>query len=410
VCEVHAVHAGDMVVTLSMLFVQPFHHSLLLFLLLTLLHSLDSWDTTIEPNLLRIKLFPAYLLDSIYIYHNDVSVHEHFSLIVEESAVVLDMKVRIQFDKIAVSILSKYSHETDHIVELQIMGVNEWSKDDELITKVSKPIDTFVDGANILEFLFNPDDLVPVKTYVHVVDDVEYIIPKVVYQTWITVDMPERMRYNFDLWRTLNPDYNFVFFDDAQQEEWMINTCQIDGVDYVDAWRSMQLPAAKADLFRYCLLYVSGGVWVDIDMVPIVPLKDFMTHEQYMVLVHDEGMPANLPGFYNAFFATIPRNPILKVAMDIVNFHYNSRELYPVGQCTGPLVLWTAVHQALDGQLPLAPFVGKIGGIEYFLFDTHSISTLGYGVVMLGQYDGYVADVVAHGGMPHFGRTVTWVD
>ena len=35
------------------------------------------------------------------------------------------------------------------------------------------------------------------------------------------------------------------------------------------AYLGMDLPAAKSDLFRYCVLFTHGGLWADIDTLPV---------------------------------------------------------------------------------------------------------------------------------------------
>ena len=45
--------------------------------------------------------------------------------------------------------------------------------------------------------------------------------------------------------------------------------------------------AHKSDLLRYCLLYKLGGVYIDIDLKPLVPFRDiikdynFYTNQKY---------------------------------------------------------------------------------------------------------------------------------
>ncbi|EOD20659.1 hypothetical protein EMIHUDRAFT_241952 [Emiliania huxleyi CCMP1516] len=34
------------------------------------------------------------------------------------------------------------------------------------------------------------------------------------------------------------------------------------------AYLGLDLPAAKSDLFRYCVLFTHGGLWADIDTLP----------------------------------------------------------------------------------------------------------------------------------------------
>ena len=92
--------------------------------------------------------------------------------------------------------------------------------------------------------------------------------------------------------------YEFIFFDDKDQRDWMKENC----TGYWPAWNAIQLPAARADLFRYCILYVNGGLWSDVDIVPLHPLKDLSKTSAELIVVHDGGMPGD-EFLYNAFFA-----------------------------------------------------------------------------------------------------------
>jgi hypothetical protein len=73
----------------------------------------------------------------------------------------------------------------------------------------------------------------------------------------------------------------------------------------VRGFEALRLGAHKADLLRYCLLYVRGGVYLDIKTELFVPLSDvFATSgvDLYVVLQHDER------GIYNGVIAAKPRN------------------------------------------------------------------------------------------------------
>mmetsp|Transcript_25573 Transcript_25573/g.61489 ORF Transcript_25573/g.61489 Transcript_25573/m.61489 type:complete len:227 (+) Transcript_25573:1491-2171(+) len=220
--------------------------------------------------------------------------------------------------------------------------------------------------------------------------------------------MPPRMQANLDAWKKMNGNKqkgtNFVFFDDDEQRDWMEHHCP----DYWPAWRDMELPAARADLFRYCLLYTKGGVWSDIDMVPELALSEFVPPTAKMVLVHDGGMPGE-EFLYNAFLASVPGHPVLRRVMDIIMEHYRVRLRRGAMWCTGPHVLWRAVNDTLGG-VPPKSFVGfdEEHEIEYLSFDGNDIVGADGGVVLKAKYKGYHEDARWHGGEPHFGREVTW--
>jgi mannosyltransferase OCH1-like enzyme len=232
-------------------------------------------------------------------------------------------------------------------------------------------------------------------------------IPKIVYQSWISRDMAPKMRANLNKWTSLNDKtYRFVFFDDNEQRDWMKENC----TEYWPAWKALQLPAARADLFRYCILYVDGGVWSDIDVEPILPLSDFIRPEASaeLIVVQDGGMPGD--GFlYNAFLAAVPRHPVLKRSMDIVRGHYKIRLEEGAVFCTGPHVLWRAVNDTTSGQVQPKTFVGldTKHKIEYLSFSGETIASSTH-ELMIAKYGGYLEDATLHGGEPHYGRKVTW--
>eukprot|EP00984_Skeletonema_dohrnii_P033865 scaffold31912_cov72-Skeletonema_dohrnii-CCMP3373.AAC.2 len=99
--------------------------------------------------------------------------------------------------------------------------------------------------------------------------------------------MAPKMKANLKKWGSMNrKSYRFVFFDDKEQRDWMKENCN----EYWPAWNAMELPVARADLFRYCLLYVNGGVWSDVDISPLRPLSDFIDPSAELIVVHDGGM------------------------------------------------------------------------------------------------------------------------
>ena len=230
-------------------------------------------------------------------------------------------------------------------------------------------------------------------------------IPKIVYQSWISRKMAPKMKANLKKWSSMNrKSYRFVFFDDKEQRDWMMENCN----EYWPAWNAMELPVARADLFRYCLLYVNGGVWSDVDMSPLRPLSDFIDPSAELIVVHDGGMPGD-EFLYNAFMAAVPRHPVLKRAMDIVKEHYKLRLEEGAVICTGPHVLWRALNDTISGQVPPKTFVGfdKKRRIEYLSFTGEEIVNTKH-ELMNAKYDGYLDDATLHGGEPHYGREVTW--
>jgi hypothetical protein len=76
--------------------------------------------------------------------------------------------------------------------------------------------------------------------------------------------------------------------------------------------------AHKADLLRYCLMYIHGGVYMDVKTVLIRPLRDLVHHPSrtdvtlYLIVDYEDPLQISMskyPGIYNGILASIPRNP-----------------------------------------------------------------------------------------------------
>ena len=247
-------------------------------------------------------------------------------------------------------------------------------------------------------------------------------IPKKIYQSWISKEtMPEGMRENVDKWPKVNPDYEVRFFNDKEQEEWMKTECN----DYFQPWKACELPAGRADIFRYCLLFTYGGVWVDIDMIPYIPLKRVLSKDVRATVLHDGGMSAEATSergyLYNAFMASVPRDPIFKRALDIVLEHFMTGVRTRAIDSTGPGVLWRAVKETVgikpSSYWGVEELTKNKDSVQYMNFDGDNIMWCQKRVddqpaksciAMNGKYEEYLDDVKKGGGEPHYGREVVF--
>ena len=50
----------------------------------------------------------------------------------------------------------------------------------------------------------------------------------------------------------------------------------INRPDIVNIYRSLNATIIKADLFRYLMMYIEGGVYADIDVEALKPVAQFM--------------------------------------------------------------------------------------------------------------------------------------
>lgn len=96
------------------------------------------------------------------------------------------------------------------------------------------------------------------------------MIPKWIHQTWKTKTDPriDRLRLS---WIDRHPGFRYSLYDDRDIDQF-IRQYFDDRVYFT--YRRIINGSLKADFFRYCVLYIHGGVYVDVDLLCVSPLTD----------------------------------------------------------------------------------------------------------------------------------------
>lgn len=121
------------------------------------------------------------------------------------------------------------------------------------------------------------------------------------------------------LWKNLNPDYEIHLYDDAAIRDFLSNEY---GELYTNVFDYIQAGPIKADFWRVCVLHKYGGVYSDIDNVPLLSLKDFIEKDVDFVTCS-----SYIHYNYNPnFIVSNKGNSILKNCIDWYIHKYNKRE------------------------------------------------------------------------------------
>lgn len=111
--------------------------------------------------------------------------------------------------------------------------------------------------------------------FMHRVIDQWYGIPKVFYQTW-KKELPPQVKGLVDWMRKSNPEYQYRFFDDEKMDTFVRDYGKLVDPRIEIAYNRLLVGAAKADLWRYLVLYLCGGVYLDVDSLVTCPLRDLI--------------------------------------------------------------------------------------------------------------------------------------
>lgn len=185
------------------------------------------------------------------------------------------------------------------------------------------------------------------------------VIPKIIHQTFESRALPFRFINAIKTWIHKNPEYEYRYYDNGDRRDFIKRNFD---KSVLNAYDKLIPGAYKADLWRYCVIYIAAGVYIDIKMGDIIIHSDTS-----MVFVND--VPDEM--IYNAFFASFPRNPIiynliLSVVKNIEDGYYGLSPLFP----TGPAAMGKSIISSLgyETHLPIGKTVTKYGNIQVLIF------------------------------------------
>ena len=148
----------------------------------------------------------------------------------------------------------------------------------------------------------------------------------------------------FYIWRFLrrNKGYRYEFYDDARVDAFMKE--HFDERTF-KAYLRLQIGAAKADFFRYAVLYIFGGVYVDLDSDIVGRLDKYIKEEDSALITVENGK------LYYAQWALIfdKGHPFLKRTIDyIVDYIEQNKFTDDVHKLTGPTVYTKAIKDEIE--------------------------------------------------------------
>jgi mannosyltransferase OCH1-like enzyme len=195
----------------------------------------------------------------------------------------------------------------------------------------------------------------------------EAVIPLHIYQTWHTKDLSPKMRECVDKLKKANPEFTHHLYDDEDCREFIKNNFEPVVLNTFDRL----IPGAyKADLWRYCILYKKGGIYLDIKYEPINFKLISLINKEFFVKEYDSGgweyvndNPQFLPdAVYTGLMISKPNNKkyikmINAICDNVKNNFYGIRPTHP----TGPTLFRNFFTQS------------EFNNIEYVYFEADNI-------------------------------------
>jgi len=162
------------------------------------------------------------------------------------------------------------------------------------------------------------------------------MIPKVIYQTFYTKKLPRNIQNLIESMKKINPEFEFFLYDDDEIENFIKN--EFDERVY-SAFKMLNVGSAKADLWRYCILYKNGGVYLDMDS-EITQNLNFLDLDNSSAIVSRESHKGI---FLQWCLMFEPNHPILKICLERCVNNILNKKTENILYLTGPVVFSDSV-------------------------------------------------------------------
>ena len=163
-------------------------------------------------------------------------------------------------------------------------------------------------------------------------------IPKIIHKTGPNklYDLPDDLLKLFDNTKKMNKEYKINYYDNDDCYNLIKENFE---PDVLWAYETLIPTAYKADLFRYCVLYLYGGIYSDLTQQFLIPFNDIIDfHKDTLILTEDLiATHYTYTGIQISFICCIPKLKIFKQCIDNIiincdNLYYGKTSL----DITGP--------------------------------------------------------------------------
>jgi hypothetical protein len=138
------------------------------------------------------------------------------------------------------------------------------------------------------------------------------VIPKIIYMCYKTLDKLQIYAQN---WKKLNPEYEIKLYDDDLCRKFLLDEySQL----HLDIFNYIPDGPIKADFWRVCVIYKYGGLYVDADIKPLVPLKEYLEDDDDFAtcISCNFSVDAKYGHFNPHFILSRQNNPVLQQCID----------------------------------------------------------------------------------------------
>ena len=142
-------------------------------------------------------------------------------------------------------------------------------------------------------------------------------------------------------WKSQN--FNYIYYSNDDAYKYLLENF---GKYYADIFDTINIGAFKADFFRYCWLYIEGGIYADTDTMCLIDLEKWLEDYKHVDIILTRDDPTNKRALYQAFiYSKKPYNILFKACIENIvdNIQkYRNGEIIDDFNFTGPGLMYNA--------------------------------------------------------------------
>lgn len=191
-------------------------------------------------------------------------------------------------------------------------------------------------------------------------------IPKVIHFMWLSPNngpVPEKYLPNIEQFRQFNPNYEIRIWNMDQAQE----SLTLVDERYARIWNEANLVITKCDFLRMLILYIHGGLYVDLDFYCLDSVDSLLVDKDIMVC---RELPEHEPQYkqlFNGFIGAKPGHEFIEGWIEYMTCQLEEKlpiTVRQVMETTGPVGFWRyyeTVDQPpeLSDPCKIMPFTNK---------------------------------------------------
>jgi mannosyltransferase OCH1-like enzyme len=163
-------------------------------------------------------------------------------------------------------------------------------------------------------------------------------IPKILYLTYKTKNIPSSV---IDKFKEVYSDYEIKIYDNNDCIDFLNKEY---GQEYVNIFNFIKNGPIKADFWRVCILYKYGGIYSDVDIVPIINIEQILESDTTFLTCISKAKDNTNPHF----IVSIPNHKLLKICIDTYLDLYRNKIQYSYWEWSITTIMKESIYKVFN--------------------------------------------------------------